>query len=262
MYERMEIYPLTYNVYDITRNRKIVYRINPMASISSSSIDDFTSTAERIADSLRADILRGRLKSRQPLRQDEIAAAFRVSKIPVREALFQLKAEGLVSFYPNRGAVVSKLSAAEADEIYTMRVALETVVLRRAIPQLTIADLGRAEEILATIDHEQDVARWGELNWEFHAALYHAANMPRLMEWVKTLHVNVARYLVIYLAGLDYQAASQREHREILEACRRGNVEAAVACLSHHLRSASNQLIAFLKKEQTSPETSPTRGKK
>jgi DNA-binding GntR family transcriptional regulator len=233
-----------------------------MVPISSSTKKDFASTAERIADSLRADILRGRLKSRQPLRQDEIAAEFRVSKIPVREALFQLKAEGLVSFSPNRGAAVSEVSAAEADEIYTMRIALETVVLRRSIPRLTVADLSRAEEILDAIDHEQDVARWGELNWEFHTALYDAANMPRLMAWVKNLHVSVSRYLVLYLAGLDYQAASQREHREILEACRRGSAETAAACLEHHLRSASNQLISFLKQVKTSQKTSKDRRKK
>lgn len=206
-----------------------------------------SSTAEFIADSLRADILHGRFKSKQALRQDEIAAAFGVSKIPVREALFQLKAEGLVTFAPNRGAVVSELSPAEVDEIYTMRIALETVALQRAIPHLTIARLTQAESILQTIDGEPNAVRWGELNWEFHALLYDPANLPRLLEQVKILHIQVARYLIIYLVGLDYQAASQREHREILEACRRGNLELAVAVLEQHLRAAADQLIAFLK---------------
>jgi DNA-binding GntR family transcriptional regulator len=207
-------------------------------------------TAELIADSLRADILHGKLKSRQPLRQDEIAAVFGVSKIPVREALFQLKAEGLVTFSPNRGAAVSELSPAEVDEIYTMRIALETIALQRAIPHLTIAALAQAEAILQTIDQEQNLARWADLNWEFHARLYEPANLPRLMESVKILHVNVARYLVIYLASLDYQATSQREHRQILEACRHGQVEAATSLLEHHLRAASDQLIAFFKQRE------------
>jgi DNA-binding GntR family transcriptional regulator len=66
------------------------------------------------------------------------------------------------------------------------------------------------------------------------------------MEWVKTLHINVARYLVIYLAGMDYQTASQNEHREILEACRRGNPQAATEHLTYHLQSASNHLVSFL----------------
>src|SRR5215510_12062973 len=106
-------------------------------------------TNESIADSLRADILRGNLKSGQALKQDEIAAQFGVSKIPVREALVQLKAEGLVNFYPNRGAFVSEISSAEADEIYVMRIALETAVLARAIPHLTVSHFKQAGEILS-----------------------------------------------------------------------------------------------------------------
>ena len=224
-----------------------------MNSTQPVSAKSSSGTTELIAASLRAAILRGELKSKQPLRQDEIAVSFGVSKIPVREALFQLKAEGLVTFSPNRGATVSELSPTEVDEIYTMRIALETVALRRAIPHLTIANLAQAEEILTIIDQEQNLARWGELNWEFHTTLYDPANLPRLLEWVKILHLNVARYLVIYLAGLDYRGSSQREHREILEACRRGQIEVATTALEHHLQSASIQLIAFLKQRETTP---------
>lgn len=203
-------------------------------------------TADLIATSLRADIMQGRLEDGQPLRQDEVAARFGVSKIPVREALFQLKAEGLIDFLPNRGAIVAELSPAEAEEIFVMRVALETAVLRRAIPNLTIANLAQAEKTLVVMDQEKNVARWGELNWEFHATLYAPAKLPRLMEWVKTLHINVARYLVVYLAGMDRQKVSQDQHRDILEACRRGNIEAAVAHLAQHLDAASDQLVEFL----------------
>lgn len=203
-----------------------------------------------IAKALRADILQGNLQSKQPLRQDEIAARFGVSKIPVREALYQLKAEGLITFIPNRGALVSELSPAEVDEIYTMRTALEIVALQRAIPNLTIANLSQAEEVLKTIDQEQDVTRWGELNWEFHATLYAPARLPRLLDSVQILHANITRYLVIYLAGMDYQTASQQEHRIILDACRQGKVDMATETLRQHLHSASNQLITFLRQRE------------
>jgi DNA-binding GntR family transcriptional regulator len=207
---------------------------------------------ESIADSLRADILRGKLKSGQALKQDEIAAQFGVSKIPVREALVQLKAEGLVNFYPNRGAFVSELSSAEADEIYVMRIALETAALARAIPHLTVAHLKHAKEILDSIDREENIAKWGELNWEFHATLYSPAALPRLMDTIRTLHSNIARYLVLYLVGMAYQKKSQKEHRAILEACRHGNTEKAVTYLEDHLRGASRQLVAFLNKQESS----------
>ena len=207
---------------------------------------------ESIADSLRADILRGKLKSGQALKQDEIAAQFGISKIPVREALIQLKAEGLVNFYPNRGAFVSDLSAAEADEIYVMRIALETAVLERAIPHLTVAQLKHADEILNAIDREENIAKWGELNWEFHTTLYSPAALPRLMDTIKTLHSNIARYLVLYLAGMAYQKKSQKEHRAILEACRHGDTEKAVAVLEVHLRGAAEHLVAYLNRQESS----------
>ena len=223
-----------------------------MNSLASSPNSSLVIANTSIADSLRADILRGKLKSGQALKQDEIAAKFGISKIPIREALIQLKAEGLVNFYPNRGAFVSELSAVEADEIYVMRIALETAILARAIPNLTIAHLKHAEEILNAIDREENITKWGELNWEFHATLYSPASLPHLMETIQTLHTNIARYLVLYLAGMAYQKKSQKEHRAILEACRRGNTEKAVTYLEDHLRVASKQLVAFLNKQEIS----------
>src|SRR6185503_38871 len=223
-----------------------------MASLTPSPNPTPVIANESIADSLRADILRGNLKSGQALKQDEIAAQFGISKIPVREALIQLKAEGLVNFYPNRGAFVSELSAAEADEIYVMRIALETAVLARAIPNLTIAQLKQAEQILNAIDQEENIAEWGELNWEFHATLYAPASLPRLMDTIKALHTNIARYLVLYLAGMAYQKKSQKEHRAILTACRHGDIEKAVTVLEVHLRGAAEHLVAYLNQLESS----------
>ena len=100
--------------------------------------------------------------------------------------------------------------------------------------------------MLDAIDQEKSIAPRGTLNWEFHALLYQPAILPRLMEWVRILHINVARYLVIFLVGLEDQATSQREHRAILEACRQGQVETAVMLLEQHLQAAANKLVAFL----------------
>ncbi len=206
-------------------------------------------TAENAADYLRMAILRGEIKSHEPLRQDKIAEELGISKIPIREALVQLKAEGLVTLHPNRGAFVSALSAAEAREIYTIRIALETVVLEAAIPALTPSMLMQAENTLRVMDVETDVARWTELNWQFHAQLYQAADMPRVISILEPLHVNVSRYLVLYLNNLGFQATSQSEHYAILEACRAGNATQALELLRVHLQSASTTLATFLMSE-------------
>ncbi|MCB0032638.1 MAG: GntR family transcriptional regulator [Anaerolineales bacterium] len=201
-------------------------------------------TAERIADSLRKAISQGKLQGGQSLRQDQIAALYSVSKIPVREAFFQLQAEGLIDMVPNKGATVSILTAAEIDEVYVMRIALETEALRRAIPNMTTDDLLQAEAVLNRIDHEGNVGKWAELNWEFHERLYIPSGMHRLLEMVKSLHANVVRYLVStqVVTTNGYLTTSQREHRQILELCRQGEVDAACRCLRQHLSGADQAL--------------------
>ena len=228
---------------------KIVYTYNlpTLIDLPAPAHPPATATSEWIAAALRQAILRGEFKSGQPLPQDEIAARFGVSKIPAREALLQLKAEGLVRFYPNRGAVVAELSADEVNEIYAIRIALETLALRQALPKLTHADFVRLEGTIAIMDDERDPLRWSELNWEFHAALYQPCGMPRLLAHIRALHVNVQRYLVVYLASQEYHAEAQRQHRAILHTCRQGDVEAAVDQLAGHLAQAAEKMTRLLR---------------
>ena len=205
-------------------------------------------TQEMIVEAMRQAIFRGNLKINQPLRQDKIAKQFGVSKVPVREALVQLKTEGLVHFKTNRGAFVRPLSSSEANEIYLMRIALERLALSHAIPKLTKRDLARAASVLMMIDAEDDPTKWGELNWAFHAALYQPAKMPHLLDMIQILHRNVGRYLVLYLVDMDYQSKSQTEHHAILEACRAQNVTEALNLLQRHLDDARENLVKFLAK--------------
>ena len=203
-------------------------------------------TPDLIANALRNAILQGRYKANQPLRQDHIAQELGVSKIPLREALVQLKAEGLVSFMPNRGAVVTELSANEVDQIFTMRIALETKALERAIPNLSSADFIRAKSVLEILEKEKDRTQWSELNWEFHATLYQASQMPRLLNTIETLHNNVTRYLIIYLDRLSAQDISQKEHLAIFTACQKRNIDVAIKQLTNHIHKASKRLMEFL----------------
>lgn len=207
---------------------------------------DIKNTAESIAASIRTGILRGELKSNEALRQDKIALDLGVSKIPVREALVQLKAEGLVTLHTNRGAFVSSLTAAEVAEIFSIRLSLEVLALETAIPQLSNSQFIQAENVLRLMDVEGDAANWAEQNWQFHAHLYEAAKMPRLLSILEPLHLNVARYLVLYLNELGFQKASQDEHYAILAACKKRDTAEAVRLLRQHLESASQSLVKFL----------------
>ncbi|MEM8859224.1 MAG: GntR family transcriptional regulator [Chloroflexota bacterium] len=194
------------------------------------------STADLIADTLRNAILQGELEIGQPLRQDQIAADLNVSKIPVREALAQLRKEGLVEIRPNRGAIVSSLSFEEIEEIFAMRLALESVALKKAIPNMTEGDFAGAERILLALDRTDTIKEWINLNWEFHQALYRPSRMFRLLETVTSLNANVTRYVT--LSGwwdIDYLAKPQKEHWQILEYCQQQETDLAVTLLEMHL---------------------------
>lgn len=204
-------------------------------------------TSDLIAERLRQDIAAGKYEDGEPLRQDELARVFGVSKIPVREALQQLKSEGLIAFHHNRGSVVVGASVEEVAEVYSMRAALEELALTNAVPLLDAFDLRRAELALADLDATTDPAGWPRLNWEFHASLYRPARMPRLLRVLESLHNSVARYLLIYLAEEPHRRASQAEHRQLVEACRAQDVEGAHRVLRRHLEAASQQSQAHLR---------------
>ncbi len=204
-------------------------------SLGIGGIQTTKNTSNLVADALRSAILQGKLESGQALKQDEIASEFSVSKIPVREALVQLQAEGLVHLIPSRGAMVSELTLDDVKEIYKIRIALETMALRTAIPQLKRTDFAKIDRVLVDIDHAEDKTRWAELNWEFHEALYRPANLPRLLQITCNLHNNVARYLLQNYLNENHLAESQRQHRAIVDACKQGDENTAISLLEAHL---------------------------
>src|ERR1700745_122560 len=106
------------------------------------------SLTSAVADKLRDQIIRGEIAEGTQLRQDAIATQYRVSRIPVREALRQLDAEGLIAIVPNRGAVVPALSPSDVGELFSIRALLEPEVLKLSIPLLTEEDFAEADAVL------------------------------------------------------------------------------------------------------------------
>jgi DNA-binding GntR family transcriptional regulator len=199
------------------------------------------STVERVEQWVRKGLLRGDYPPGAWLRQDDLAAELGVSKIPVREALQRLAAASLVTFEPNRGAMVRPLTAADAEEIFALRLAVEPELIRRAIGRHTIVDFATAE--LALTSSSRTLT---EANWEFHRALCDAAGWPRALAMVETLHAAVAPYVLLYTESLGGAAHSDAEHRELLEHCRAADARSAVRVLRVHLQAAAETLIGYL----------------
>lgn len=200
---------------------------------------------EFVEATLRTAILTGRLAGGTPLRQEDLAASFGVSRMPVREALRQLEAQALLDFVPHKGAVVTEISAADAADIYAIRLALEPAVLERSIPLLTQADFDRADDLIAEMDAEADPGRMGELNRRFHMTLYGAAGRPKLIALTESHLTSFDRYLRFQLAAKGRSHLSQDDHRAMLEAARHGDTKGAINILRRHLGFAANTIAAF-----------------
>jgi len=212
------------------------------------------SLANAVIERLREKILCGELREGQQLRQDAIAAEFQISRIPVREALSHLAAEGLVTLVANRGAVVSALSPEEIMELFETRAVLECYMLRCAIPRMRPEDLQRAEDILRhyeeSLEKDSEVASWGQWNWSFHRALYEPANRPKMLSIVKTLNVNCDRYTRLHLVVTRDQHRAGKAHRELLVACKTKDPEVAAAALWKHITEAGEYLKEFIKRHR------------
>jgi DNA-binding GntR family transcriptional regulator len=198
-----------------------------------------------VVETLREAILTGLLPEGSQLHQTELATSMKLSRMPVREALRLLEAEGWVEFSPHRGAVVATLSTEDIKQVFEIRFALEALALQKSVPTLDAATLDRAAAILDEMDLEQSIGRWVDLNRRFHLTTYSGAG-ARLLALIQNQYDAVERYLRLELAELHNADESQEEHRAILAACRAGDAAQAVAELEPHVREAGIDLAQFI----------------
>ncbi|MDR3709725.1 MAG: GntR family transcriptional regulator [Capsulimonadaceae bacterium] len=205
-----------------------------------------------IANALRDAIVRGDIAPGEALRQDDIALQFNASRIPVREALRRLQAEGLVALHSNKGAIVTMLSADDVRELFDIRLLLEPSALRFAIPRHDAETWAQASVLLDRLDREPDQHPLGDANTDFHLALYAPANRPHLLEMIKGLHRNTDRYGRQTQNMSSQQLQAQIEHRQILDACAKRDADLAATLLSAHIERFGHDLVAEIEKKDIS----------
>ncbi len=195
-----------------------------------------------VREGIREAILDGTMAEGTQLRQDELAERFGTSRIPVREALRQLEAEGLIRLEPNRGAVVSSFSLAEIIDMLDIRVALECRALRLAVPNLAAEDFLIAKDILDSYNKEPDPASWGDMNWRFHWTLYAGCHRPRLLSLIEANYGHISRFIRTKVSVATGKDRPQREHEQLLAYCEAGDVEAAVSLLASHIEETQKSV--------------------
>ncbi len=202
------------------------------------------STPQIVGEHLRKAIFSGEVAPGAQLRQDELAERYGTSRIPVREALRQLEAEGLVVIQPNRGAIVSSVSLKDVLEMLEIRIALECRALKLAIPNMIEDDLKHAATILHSYDEEPQPQKWGEMNWKFHRTLYMPCDRPKLIAMIEANYGHVSRFTRLQVSLAAGKERPQSEHHALLELCRNGDVKKAVALLEEHIVHTQKSLMA------------------
>lgn len=218
-----------------------------MPPARSSSVQPRTASAAA-AEEVRRRILAGTYAAGTQLKQDALAADLGVSRIPVREALVQLEAEGLVRIEPHRGAMVVGIDPAAALELYDIRALIEPELMRLSTPNLSAQDFDMLAALLAEFEARSgDPRPWGELNTALHLALYARAGRPKTLALAAGLLRDCDRTTRLQLSRADPQLKrAQREHRELVKLARSGDAEGAAALTRAHILHVRDELARIL----------------
>jgi DNA-binding GntR family transcriptional regulator len=203
-----------------------------------------------VYDRLRDAILAGKLEPGRQVKIGELAADLNVSAVPVREALRQLEAEGMVSFKPNRRVVVNELSEADLHDIYSLLIPLEQIALEKCSIALGPSSLKALKATHQKMLRSQIAGSdWIELNWLFHHKICELTGSPRLMKMVGSLRTSIRPYFYLVVRDETRIVQANREHALLVDALERGDLAEGKKILRKHLKNGCRAIDHLLKQE-------------
>ncbi len=209
-------------------------------------VSDKFSLRGRVFNKLREDILNGRYKEHEELREVAIGEELGVSRTPVREAFRQLELEGLIQIIPNRGAYVTGILPKDVRDIYMIRSLLEGLCARWATQNITNDKMEEMEEnIYLSVFHAEKghFEQLAELDNRFHEILYEACNSKILEHTLRDFHQYVLKVRKENLASMQRGKASNHEHKMIMEAIREKDADKAELLANKHMINAYQNMV-------------------
>jgi DNA-binding GntR family transcriptional regulator len=220
-----------------------------------SALSDRGTTSDTITDFLRDAILTGGFGDGAQLNQTALAKHFGVSRVPIREALRQLQAEGLVTSRTHRQTVVTTLSVDMVAELLDVRRLLEIRLLQLSAPHLGHDAITNLRGLCSDMNTPDSHAHWLELNRAFHRQLCGQADASYMMELAESLSRRVERYLHVGRKGdpLERTREANEEHHTIVDLVAHGKIDAACAALDTHISRTREKVIALLDRDRADP---------
>ncbi|MFC0680591.1 GntR family transcriptional regulator [Lysobacter korlensis] len=202
----------------------------------------YRSVGVMVYEVLRDAILTGRLSGGAKLRQETLAEAIGVSREPVRSALIQLEADGLVELRDRRGAVVKTLSVERVHEIYELRALLEGHALRRAMKSMTPERAARLRDLAIVADAKTEGTDFVSARVEFYRELYGGSQSTLLVEHIEDLRLQLGRYML----GWRVIGEHAHSHQALAEVIAAGDSAAAQKLLKQHLEAVRDGVLRVL----------------
>ena len=209
-------------------------------------VTDKYSLRGRVFHRLREDILSGKYKENDELKEVAIGEELGVSRTPVREAFRQLELEGLIQIVPNKGAYVTGITEKDVRDIYMIRSLLEGLCARWATEHITPEQMAEMEENIflskfhAEKGHYEQLA---QLDNRFHEIMYEACNSKMLEHPLRDFHEYVLRVRKRTLSEKKRGTKSNEEHEQIMEAIKAGDADRAQALANAHMINAYNNMV-------------------
>lgn len=175
--------------------------------------------AAHLAETIRERIITQVYAPGLALREAELARQFKVSRIPLREALRQIEAEGFVTIQPYRGAIVTTMSEEDCIEVAEIRSVLLQLAVRWKLPRLSDADLQHLDDVVTKMQGEADPHRWGALVAEFHEILFDLSERPRLKAMLEALQLQSRRYMTYLHRKENLRQLAEHGLRGLADAC-------------------------------------------
>lgn len=201
---------------------------------------------------IRNAIVRGEFPAGTHLRLDNLAKRFAVSTMPIREALRELHAEGIVYSIPHRGSFVTRFTVAELLDIFEMRATLEKMATRDAVPRFTLAHFDEFQEMVNSWYIESDdIAVMVQRNADFHMLIYKTANRPHLYNEIILLRNRTRHYLHSYAKELGRFEKAKQAHQELVDAFKLGNAEKAADLMYEHVWNVGCELAEYVSKKDS-----------
>lgn len=209
-------------------------------------VSDKYSLRGRVFHKIREDILNGKYKQHEELKEATIGAELGVSRTPVREAFRQLELEGLLKMVPNKGVYVTGITAKDVKDIYMIRSVLEGMCARWATEHISKALLDEMEENVYLSEFHEEKGHYeqmAELDNRFHEILYEACDSKMLEHSLRDFHQYVYRIRKMTLSSANRGKASTHEHRQIMDAIKAGDAAKAEQLANLHMINAYDNIL-------------------